>query len=117
MFELDDNLPRNLPELLSDDHFKTDLYSALSDNELLKNCRTWKGDYCITRATHVAERTNGKVATDRILCFSAGITSLEEANDRIDLHIRDSVIMRKREKILVRTVDKDVVVILMGFLL
>ena len=59
------------------------------------------------------ERTNGKVATDRILYFSAGMTSLEGADNRIVLHIRDSVIMR--EKILVRTVDLDVVVIHMGF--
>ena len=75
LFELDDNLPRNLAELLINDHLKTDLYSAFSDNELLKNW-TCKGDYCITRATHVTKRTNGKVATDRILCFSAGMTSL-----------------------------------------
>ena len=63
----------------------------------------------------MAEGTSGNVATDRITCFSAGITFLEEANNRIVLHIRDSVIMRKREKILVRTVDSDVVVILMEF--
>ena len=60
--------------MLSNDHFKTDLYSAFSD-ELLKNW-TWKGDFCITRATHVTERKNEKVTTDRILCFPAGINSL-----------------------------------------
>ena len=43
---------------------------------------------------------------------------LEKADNRIVLHIRDSVIiiMKKREKILVRTVDSDNVIILMGFL-
>ena len=100
--------------MLIKDHFKTDLYSEFSD-ELLKNW-TWKGDYCITRASHVAERTNGKVAPDRILCFYAGINFLETADNRIVLHIRDSVIIKKREKILVRTVDSYDVVILMGFL-
>ena len=100
--------------MLINDHFKTDLYSAFSD-ELLKNW-TWKGDYFITRASHVAERTNGKVGPDRILCFHAGINFLEKADNRIVLHIRDSVIMKKKEKILVRTVDSDDVVILMGFL-
>ena len=50
--------------MLNNDNVKTDLYSAFSD-ELLKNW-TWKSDYCITRASHVAERTNGKVAPDRI---------------------------------------------------
>ena len=100
--------------MLINDHFKTDLYSAFSD-ELLKNW-TWKGDYCITRASHVAERTNGKVAPDRILCFYAGMNFLEKADNRIVLHIRDSVIMKKREKILVRTVDSDDAVILLGFL-
>ena len=64
----------------------------------------------------MAARMNGKVAPDRILCFYAGMNFLEKADNRIVLHIRDSVIMRKREKILVRTVDSDDVVILMGFL-
>ena len=100
--------------MLINDHFKTDLYSAFSD-ELLKNW-TLKGDYCITRASHVAERTNGKEAPIRILRFYAGMNFLEKADNRIVLHIRDSVIMKKREKILVRTVDSDDVVILMDFL-
>ena len=91
--------------MLINDHLKTDLYSAFSD-ELLKNW-TWKGDYCITRASHVAERTNGKVAPDIILCFYAGISLLKKADNRIVLHIRDSIIMKKRKKIIVRTVDSD----------
>ena len=114
LFELDDNLPRNLPELLRNDLFKTDLYSAFSDPQLLKGW-TWKGDYCITSAKHVSERMSGNITTDRILCFPAGMISLEEADNRIVLHIRDSVIMRRRETIMVRTVDSDVVVILVGF--
>ena len=64
----------------------------------------------------MAERTNGKITPDGILCFYAGMNFLEKAENRIVLHIRDSVIMKKREKILVRTVDSDDVVILMGFL-
>ena len=64
----------------------------------------------------MAERTNGKVAPDRILCFYTGMNFLEKAENRIVLHIRDSVIMKKRDKILVRTVDSDDVVILMVFL-
>ena len=69
---------------------------------------------CISRASHVAERTNGKITPDGILCFYAGMNFLEKADNRIVLHIRDSVIIKKREKILVRTVDSDDVVILMG---
>ena len=84
-------------------------------DELHKNW-TWNGDYCITRASHVAERTNGKVSPDRILCFYAGMNFLVKADNRIVLHVQDSVIMKKREKILVRTVDSDDVGILMGFL-
>ena len=80
--------------MLINDHFKPDLYSAFSD-ELLKNW-TWKGDYCITRAFHVAERTNGKVAPDRILCLYADMNILEKAVNRIVSYIRDSVIMKKR---------------------
>ena len=63
----------------------------------------------------MAERTNGKVAPDRILCSYADMNFLEKADNRIILHIRDSVIMKKREKVLVRTVDSDNLVILMGF--
>ena len=65
----------------------------------------------------MAERTNGKVAPDRILYFYAGMNFLEKADNRIVLHIRDSVIMKKREKILVRTVKSDDVVILIGFIM
>ena len=64
---------------------------------------------------HVAERTNRKVVPDRILCFYTGMNFIEKASNRIVLHIRDSVIMKKREKFLVQTVDSDDVVILMGF--
>ena len=42
-------------------------------------------------------------------------TSLEEADNRMVLHIRDSMIRRSRSKLLVRTVDSDVVVILLGY--
>ena len=45
----------------------------------------------------MAERTNGKVAPDRILCFYAGMNFLEKADNRIVLHIRDSVIIEKRK--------------------
>ena len=38
----------------------------------------------------MAERTNGKVAPDRILCFYAGMNFLEKADNRIVLHIRST---------------------------
>ena len=42
-------------------------------------------------------------------------TSLEEANNRMVLHIRDAMILRIKHEILVRTVDSDVIIILLGF--
>ena len=42
-------------------------------------------------------------------------TSLEEADNRIVLHIRDAIILRDKDEVLVRTVDSDVIIILLGF--
>ena len=42
-------------------------------------------------------------------------TSLEEADNRMVLHIGDAMILRNKHEILVRTVDSDVIIILLGF--
>ena len=42
-------------------------------------------------------------------------TSLEEADNRIVLHIIDDIILRNKHELLVRTVDSDVIIILLGF--
>ena len=42
-------------------------------------------------------------------------TSLEEANNQVVLHIRDTMLLRNKHKFSVRTVDFDVIVILLSF--
>ena len=60
------------------------------------------------------ERIDG-LESQRILCMQPINTSLEEADNRMVLHIRDAMILRNKHEILVRTVDSDVIIILLGF--
>ena len=53
--------------------------------------------------------------SQRILCMQPIYTSLKEADNRTVLHIRDAMILRNKHEILVRTVDSDVIIILLGF--
>ena len=61
------------------------------------------------------ERIDG-IQSKQILCMQPTNTSLEEADNRIVLHIRDAIILRDKHEVLVRTVDSDVIIILLGFL-
>ena len=61
------------------------------------------------------ERIDG-IQSKQILCMHPTNTSLEEADNRIVLHIRDAIILRDKHEVLVRTVDSDVIIILLGFL-
>lgn len=83
--------------------------------EILETC-SWQGDFRVTKSTSVIERIGG-VLSERIICFQSGIPSLEEADNRLVLHIRDSILLNSRTNILVRTVDSDVLVILIGLFL
>ena len=78
---------------------------------------TWDKDYSITKENMLLK---GQVASSQIAEFyvcmdDGGWQSLEEADNRMVLHIQDSLRIRKRNKIVVRTVDSDVVVILVSF--
>ena len=108
LFELVDPLPKNFQELLTNDEFKTDLYNYFSDVDVLKSW-TWDKDYSITKGKNVTERSSGILSDGRVLCMQGGWKSLEEADNRMVLHILDFLRIRKRNKIVVRTVDSDVV--------
>ena len=54
------------------------------------------------------------IQSKRILCMQPTNTSLEEADNRIVLHMRDAIILRDKHEVLVRTVDSDVIIILLG---
>ena len=109
-----DPLPKNFHELLTNDEFKTDLYNYFSDVEVLKSW-TWDKDCSITKGKHVTKRSSGILSDSRVLCMHGGWQSLEEADNRMVLHIQNSLRIRKRNKIVVRTVDSNVVVILVSF--
>ena len=110
MFSLDDTVTINLADLLKNNDFKTDLNTSFSLPEILE-VWSWQWDYCITNGKCVLERIDGQ----RILCMQQINTSLEEADNRMVLHIRDAMILRNKHTILVRTVDSDVIIILLGF--
>ena len=50
-----------------------------------------------------------------MICFTSGKPSLEEADNRLVLHVRDSILLNSRINVLVRTLDSDVLIILVGF--
>ena len=103
----------NFENLLKNDNFRTDLHGKFSLKGVLKNW-SWQGDFQVTTSTSVVKRISGAVS-ERIICFQSGTPSLEEAGNRIVLHIRDSIRLNSRIKVLVRTPDSDVLVILIGF--
>ena len=113
MFSLDDAVPGNLTDLLKNNDFKNYLNSSFSQLEILEEW-SWQWDYCVTNGKFVMERIDG-IQSKRILCMQPTNTSLEEADNRIVLHIRDAIILRDKHEVLVRTVDSDVIIILLGF--
>ena len=113
LFALDDAVSVNLTDLLKNNDFKNDLNSYFDLPEILKVwSRQW--DYCITNGNFVLERKDG-LESQRILCMQPINTSLKEADNSMVLHIRDAMILRNKHEILVRTVDSDVIIILLGF--
>lgn len=113
LFQLDDKLAKNFESLLKNDEFKTDLNSAFANEEILQAWK-WQGDFRVSKGSSVIERMDGMVS-ERIICFQSGVSSLEEADNRLVLHIRDSIQLSGRNNIIVRSLDSDVIVILIGF--
>ena len=55
------------------------------------------------------------VCDDRLIVMSREAPSLEEADNRLLLHVKEAA-MRGRTNVIVRTVDSDIIVILLGFM-
>ena len=111
LFSLDDLISNNFESLLKNDEFKTDLNDQFSTKEVLE-AWSWQGDFRVTKSTFVVERMDG-VLSERMICFASGKPSLEEADNRLVLHVRDSILLNSRIK--VRTLDSDVLIILVRF--
>ena len=116
MFVMDDNLPRDLLLSLTNSDFKTDLNNCKFANPDILSQWKWKKDYCVTKGRLVVERKNN-VISERLLCLQTDSVSLEEADNRVVAHIRDTILFRKRPFVMVRTTDSDVLVILFAFML
>ena len=113
LFGLDDSISNNFESLLKNDEFKTDLNDKFSTKEVLE-AWSWQGDFRVTKSISVVERMDG-VLSERMICFTSGKPSLEEADNRLVLHVRDSILLNSRINVLVRTLDSDVLIILVGF--
>ena len=69
----------------------------------------------MTNGNKILERIGGIVCYDRLIVMSRAAPSLEEADNRLLLHVKEAV-MRGRTNVIVRTVDSDIIVILLGFM-
>ena len=98
---------------VKNDEFETDLNCAFANEDILQAWK-WQGDFRVSKGSSVIERMNGMVS-ERIICFQSGVSSLEEADNRLVLHIRDSIQISGHNNIIVRSLDSDVIVILIGF--
>ena len=115
VFNPDDIIPDNFEEMLNNSDFKDDLNQLFCCIDVLMNW-AWGGDFAVTDGEYILERISGNISKRKIL-FQPNITSLEEADNRMLLHIRDLLDLRSKTTILVRTLDSDVVVLLTAFFL
>ena len=79
------------------------------------NSWCWKKDFTMTNGNKILERIGGIVCDDRLIVMNRAAPSLEEADNRLLLHVKEAV-MRGRTNVIVRTVDSDIIVIILGFL-
>ena len=114
LFTLETFLPDDFEKCFENNSFKCDLNNCFARPDILA-AWGWQRDYCVTKERFVIERTNGSFS-ERLICLQPNCQSLEEADNRIVVHIRDVICMRGHSSILVRTNDSDVVVILISFM-
>ena len=113
VFKEDDNLPKDFAsEFLLNDQNKIKLNQMVCEcasNPLFWN---WDGEIVITRGTRVWSRSDG-VNDLAEMKWDDGIH--EEADNRMVCHMKD-ILYRGFTSIQLRTVDTDVVAILLGFM-
>ena len=96
--------------------FLTDKMNKTKQSEFIiwkfVSSNSWKHQYCVTNGTKNVITESGQTSI-----YDSGVVNsvLEEADNRIVCHISD-IIPKGYSKIMVHTVDSDVVVILLGFM-
>ena len=99
---------------LTNGQFKSEINSAFTSTDII-NSWCWKKDFTMTNGNKILERICGIVCDDRLIVMSRAAPSLEEAENRLLLHVKEAV-MRGRTNVIVRTVDSNIIVILLGFM-
>ena len=94
---------------MSNDKNKSDLNLSIA-KMTNDDAWSWKKQYCITHSTHVWKKF-GQSVVDEVMYKSVG--QLEEADNRMVCHNKDMLI-NGISTIIVRTLDSDVVVVLMS---
>ena len=110
LFEYNDPLPDDFNSFLKNDDNKTDLNKLISQLAIRPTSCTWEGEVYVTCGKGVRSRSDGNVD---IMRWIDGVH--EEDDNRIVIHIAD-MIRNDITKIKLRTVDTDVIVILLAFM-
>ena len=113
-FRLYSKLPEDLMGALTNGQFKSEINSAFTSTDII-NSWCWKKDFAMTNGNKLLERIGGIVGDDRLIVMNRAAPSLEEADNRLLLHVKEAA-MRGRTNVIVRTVDSDIIVILLGFM-
>ena len=113
--ELTSKLPTDFNDRLSNSDFKRDLNDCFSSLQVLIKWK-WQGDFVVTKRESIIERLNGAIS-QRQLCFSGSEkTVLEESDNRMVLHVKDNILLRDNKKLVIRSSDSDVVIIMISFM-
>ena len=110
LFEYNDPLPDDFNSFLNNDDNKTDLNKLISQLAIRATSWTWEGEVYVTYGKGVRSRSDGNVD---IMRWIDGVH--EEADNIIVIHIAD-MIRNDITKIKLRTVDTDVIVIMLAFM-
>ena len=111
-FQGDTILPNDLAKsFLTDEHNKTHLNQFIATKFRDSSAETWGKKFCITNGLTNVYTDEG----DKIIYAPDMIEVLEEADNRIVCHVND-LIQNGYSKVLVKTGDTDVIVILLQFM-
>ena len=109
-FEYNDPLPDDFNSFLKNDDNKTDLNKLISQFAIRPTSWTWEGEVYVIYGKGVRSRSDGNVD---IMLWIDGLH--EETDNRIVIHIAD-MIRNDITKIKLRTVDTDVIVVMLAFM-
>ena len=110
IFEQEDALPADIDSFLKNDGNKTELNKLISQLAARPTTWTWDGEVVVTYGKRVMSRSDG---VQDIMRWIDGVH--EEADNRMIVHIVD-MIRKSIINIKIRTVDTDVIVIILAFM-